>query len=87
MGEGFEVTLQETAEMMCSEDYKERFKAEYYQVDIRCNRLRVMLEKWQNGTLEFKPTCPYDTLHTQLVFMEAYRNTLEGRAILEHIDL
>lgn len=79
--------LASTADMMLSDDYKERFKADYYQLVIRCDKLYTMLEKWRNGTLEFTPTCPYDTLHTQLVHMEAYRNVLEQRAILEGIQL
>lgn len=87
MGEDFEVTLRESVDMMFSENYKERFIAEYVQINIRCNRLRNMLYKWQRNELGFEPDCPYDTLHTQLVFMEAYRNTLEGRAMLEQIDL
>ena len=34
--------LKDTAEMMSSADYKERFKAEYYQTAIRYNRLPAM---------------------------------------------
>ena len=41
------MTIKETAAMMCSEDYKERFKAEYYQLLIRYNKLRHMLIMWQ----------------------------------------
>lgn len=38
--------LADTAEMMMSEDYKERFRAEYGQVAIRHQKLKAMLEKW-----------------------------------------
>ena len=34
--------VKDTAEMMSSVDYKERFKAEYYQTAIHYNRLPVM---------------------------------------------
>lgn len=37
--------LPETVEMMNSKDYKERFKAEYYQLKIRVNGLKAMLDK------------------------------------------
>ena len=37
--------LKDTARMMNSEDYKERFKAEYYQNVIRYQKLAAMLEK------------------------------------------
>ncbi len=36
--------LKDTIEMMNSEDYKERFKAEYYQTLIRYNKLSEMVE-------------------------------------------
>lgn len=38
--------LSETVEMMNSADYKERFKAEYLQDEIRANGLKNMLDKW-----------------------------------------
>jgi len=36
--------LNETVEMMNSEDYKERFKAEYWQTYIRYKKLTKMVE-------------------------------------------
>lgn len=48
--------LADTAEMMMSKDYKERFRAEYCQVVIRYQKLKAMLEKWDNGELNFTPT-------------------------------
>ena len=44
------LTLEETAKMMLSEDYKERFKAEYYQLVNRYEALKSMVEKWDAGT-------------------------------------
>ena len=54
-------TLKETVEMMNSADYKERFIAEYEQLVIRYTGLKNMLEKWDKGELNFKPTCPRST--------------------------
>lgn len=37
--------LKDTAKLMESGDYKDRFKAEYYQLKIRLNGLSEMLKK------------------------------------------
>lgn len=50
--------LKDTVALMASADYKERFKAEYYQLVIRFKKLQTMLEKWDKGKLDFTPTCP-----------------------------
>ena len=79
--------LADTVEMMNSADYKERFKAEYAQLVIRYNGLRNMLEKWDNGTLEFEPTCPRSTYNLQIKAMTDYIAVLEARAVMENVDL
>ena len=79
--------LKDTVEMMICVDYKERFKAEYFQLEIRVNGLRNMLKKYKNGTLTFKPSCSYDLLNGQLKAMELYATYLEERAEIEEIDL
>lgn len=79
--------LQDTIELMNSSDFKDRFKAEYYQLKIRRDGLKKMLKKYKEGTLEFTPNCDYDLLHTQLVYMEGYMVVLETRAEIENIKL
>ena len=79
--------LVDTVEMMNSSDYKERFKAEYAQLVIRYYGLRNMLEKWDNGTLEFKPTCPRSTYNLQIKAMTDYIAVLEARAVMEDVNL
>lgn len=79
--------LKDTAEMMKSADYTERFKAEYYQTAIRYKRLAAMLEKWDNGTLDFEPTCPRSTYNLQIAAMADYLATLEARAVMEDVEL
>lgn len=79
--------LQDTVDLMLGTDFKDRFKAEYYQLDNRIAGLQRMLIKYRQGTLDFVPNCSYDLLHTQLVYMEAYRDILEERAKIENIDL
>lgn len=84
---GKKLQLNETVQMMASTDYKERFKAEYLQLKIRIEGLSNMLKKYKEGTLTFEPNCSYELLHTQLVYMECYLNTLEERAKIEGIEL
>lgn len=81
------VELKETVEMMNSADYKERFKAEYQQVFIRCQKLAAMLEKWDSGELNFEPTCPRSTYNMQIRAMTDYIAVLEARAVMEGIVL
>jgi len=79
--------LKDTARMMDSEDYKERFKAEYYQNVIRYQKLAAMLEKWDKGGLDFEPVCPRSTYNVQIKAMTDYIAVLEARAVMEGIEL
>ncbi len=79
--------LKDTARMMDSEDYKERFKAEYYQNVIRYQKLAAMLEKWDRGGLDFEPACPRSTYNVQVKAMTDYIAVLEARAVMEGIEL
>lgn len=79
--------LNETVEMMNSEDYKERFKAEYLQLKIRMEGLGTMLKKYKEGGLPFKPSCSYDLLNGQFKAMDMYASYLEERARIENINL
>lgn len=79
--------LRDTVEMMNSEDYKERFKAEYQQNVIRYQKLAAMLEKWDKGELNFEPTCPRSSYNMQIKVMTDYIAVLEARAVMEGVDL
>ncbi|SCI51752.1 crAss001_48 related protein [Intestinibacter bartlettii] len=79
--------LQDTVDLMLGTDFKDRFKAEYYQLDNRITGLQNMLDKYKAGTLEFTPNCTYEMLYEQLVYMELYRVILEERAKIENIEL
>ena len=79
--------LKDTAAMMQSADYKERFKAEYYQTVIRYEKLDAMLQKWDHGELNFEPTCPRSTYNIQIKAMTDYIAILEARAVMEGIRL
>lgn len=81
------MTLNDTVTMMDSADYKERFRAEYYQLVIRYKKLLAMLDKWDTGELNFEPTCPRSTYNMQIRAMTDYIAVLEARAVMEGIEL
>lgn len=79
--------LKDTIDLMTSDDYKDRFKAEYYQTKIRYDKLHKMLVKNEAGVLEFTPTVPIAKLMEQKRYMGEYLRMLEIRAAIEGIDL
>ena len=80
-------TLAETAALMSSNDYKERFIAEYAQLEIRLDKLTAMLEKLDKGELNFTPICPREVFNEQISGMVSYLNALRNRAEIEGIDI
>lgn len=77
--------LKDTIELMQSEDYKERFTAEYQQLIIRYKKLKKMYDNWDN--LNFLPKCPKSIYKIQLEVMEKYLTILEARAAIEEIPV
>ena len=84
---------------MNSADYKERFKAEYYQTKIRYEKLKAFNNKieasrktnnmFHDGKKFEMPThdCPDDLLKNQQSVMGEYLHILEVRAVIEGIEL
>lgn len=79
--------LKDTVVSMNSEDYKERFIAEYCQTKIRYDKLHKMCIKYEAGTLNFKPNCSLELLKEQKAYMGNYLRMLEIRAEIEKIPL
>ena len=79
--------LKDTVDLLNSEDYNDRFKAEYFQTKIRYDKLHKMLVKKAAGTLEFEPKCSVALLTEQKRYMGEYLRVLETRAEIEGIDL
>lgn len=79
--------LKDTVDMMVSDDYRERFRAEYLQLCIRKRKLADLLKRWERGELDFEPSCPFKVLMSQYRHMEDYGRLLENRAEIEGIDL
>ena len=82
-----DISLEDTIELMKSDDFKERFVAEYMQTKIRYNNLHKMIVQYEAGTLAFEPVTPINILKDQKSFMGQYLNQLEIRAELEKIEL
>lgn len=79
--------LTKTCAMMVSSDYKERFRAEYIQLRNRYVGLKRMLANWDDGKLNFVPTCPREIYTVQLDAMAKYMDVLEKRAEIEKIKI
>lgn len=83
--------LKDTVDGMLSADYKERFKAEYLQTNIRyeklkdfCNRIEVAEMMGIEGP---KHDCPLELLREQQRYMGLYLSILAKRAIIEGVEL
>mgnify|MGYP004481600961 CR=1 FL=1 len=79
--------LKDTVALMTSADYKERFKAEYYQLKIRRDKLKAMVDKWDAGQLDFTPTCSREVYGFQLYTMDGYLDVLRHRAFFENVEV
>ena len=79
--------LKDTLELISSEDYTDRFKAEYLQLKIRLDKLENMIAKYEAGTLDFKPKCTLDLLKLQRAYMREYLYVLKVRAEIENVNL
>lgn len=72
---------------MTSENTKDRFLAEYWQLKIRCERLKEMLDEFETRLLKYDLSCRPSMLKRQLLCMQGYLNILEYRARIESIEL
>lgn len=77
--------LEDTIPLMNSSDYKDRFVAEYEQLRIRMKKLKYIIDKYNEGTLEFELSMPIVVYENQYLAMEMYLNILKQRAIAEEI--
>lgn len=95
-------TLGDTVELMNSADYKERFKAEYYQTKYRYEKLKAFNAKIEAASVTVgmpisgegrkivempAHDCPDYLLREQQKAMGEYLHILEVRAVIENIEL
>lgn len=90
-GKGYmsrEINLADTIPLMTSDNYKDRFVAEYWQNEIRIRKLDRLLAQDRDGTLPFAMTRESRVLlKAQLNRMLDLTDVLEMRAAHEGIDL
>lgn len=79
--------LLDTVELMATDDYVARFKAEYYQLNIRLEKLNTVIIKALANTLDFELNCDVELLEEQSYAMTQYLKVLKIRAEIEGIDL
>ena len=85
--------LKDTVRLMLSDDYRERFKAEYWQTKVRYERLKKITTQLEaEGIKNMTPAkaldgSPFQLLQNQQSLMRQYLHILELRAELEHIQL
>lgn len=79
--------INDTIELMNSDNYKDRFIAEYVQTKCRYDKLHKMIVKYEAGVLDFEPDCSMELLKRQAKAMGEYLFILEVRAEVESIDL
>ena len=84
-GAEFMTELKDTVALMESDDYKDKFKAEYWQTKMRFDALHKTIVKLDAGTL--KLNTDIRLLREQLGAMESYLYALEVRSEIEKIEL
>lgn len=67
-------------------DYEERMRVEYRDLTARAGRLRDMLQRYADGTLDFEPVCPIGLLSRQLDVMDEYALILRRRAGIQTLS-
>lgn len=81
------MSLEDTVQLMLSDNYQDRLKAEYLQLDIRIESLKRFIDDYEHGRLEFEPKVPFQVFTGQLFYMENYRTYLLNRMQVEGITL
>ena len=80
--------LSSTNRLMVSEDYKERFLAEYIQLETRYEALMNIIWKYDHGEkLGFELETPIHLLKRQAKAMYEYISALNERARFEDINI
>ena len=76
------ISLEDTEDLMYSSDFKDRFKAEYYQTKIRYEKLKAFNNRIEASSLsenvkEPVHDCPLELLRKQQNLMGQYLGVLE----------
>ena len=77
--------LKETVDLMLSDDYVDRFKAEYYQLETIFIKLESMVKNWDK--INFKPNMIKMFYIKQLHVMAMYLYYLIFRSGIEQVNI
>lgn len=69
------------------EPHQKQLVIEYRQLVNRLGKLKAMLKRYREGTLDFTPKTPIGLLIDQANRMDEYLTVLEERAEVEGIDI
>lgn len=91
MEENTIASLDQTIGYMLSADYKDRFKAEFWQLSLRASKLEHYIKRIKDARAAGEPEPPHDCsvelLEEQLDCMYDYCRILLKRGLVEHINL
>lgn len=80
--------LNQTVDLMLSNNYKDRLKAEYHQLRIRTDKLGQMLQKYESGKTDLKLTeDQVDRFKKQISLQKELLELLSIRVIENNIIL
>lgn len=78
--------LKETVDLMLSDNFRDRLKAEYWQNVIRYNSLSMYIDKLKNSKNPYESAVPIKTLERQLTYMSLMNGVLEERLEADDIN-
>lgn len=79
--------LKDTVKLMTSDDWKDRFIAEYLQTKIRYEKLHAIIIRREVGKCEFETPIPLESWNMQAQHMGMYLRELEKQAVIHGIAL
>ena len=79
----YTINLQDTVDLMLSDDYRTRLLAEYWQLRIRSQKLSKFIEKVKTENIAIEGSLSLREI--QLKLMEALLLVLKERAEVEHL--
>ena len=79
--------IADTIKLMNSPDYKDRFKAEYHQLQNRIESFDKSLQELRHGKAKFEPKANIKLMDGQMKAMIVYKTHLEEIAKIEGIEL
>lgn len=81
------MALESTIELMCSDNWAQRFVAEYMQTKIRYEKLHKLIVLREVGKIDFDTPISLESWKAQAHYMGLYLYELEKQAAIHGIDL